>query len=86
VIGTNKPDALETVNCMVEDWAKGLYLQPAHPEAAAAKAMVRQKQPNYVSYADWQKLNEIEVSKGEKSGRPRVKFTSIAEMMTALGR
>src|SRR5262245_46934387 len=29
VIGTNKPDALETVRCMVEDLAQGAILSPA---------------------------------------------------------
>src|SRR5574341_1780566 len=36
VIGTNKPDAAETVLGMLEDLAQGAVLQPAHPGAAAA--------------------------------------------------
>src|SRR5256884_984065 len=59
VIGTNKPDAAETVECMFEDLASGAVLEPAHPEAAAAQALVRQRQPNYFSYADWLKLDPI---------------------------
>lgn len=86
VIGTNKPDALETVNCMMEDLAGGSTLNPAQPQAAAVEQLVRARQPNYFSYADWLKLDELEVARGKEQGRPRVKFTSVAEMLAALGR
>jgi ferredoxin--NADP+ reductase len=86
VIGTNKPDAAETVECMFEDLARGAMIEPAHPEAAAAEALVRQRQPNFVSYADWLKLDAIEVERGRAQGRPRVKLTRIDEILAALGR
>src|SRR4030095_436880 len=41
VIGTNKPDAAETVECMLEDLAHGKVLEPAHPGAAPPQALVR---------------------------------------------
>ena len=86
VIGTNKPDALETVQCMMEDLAKGLTLHPFQAQASAAEKLVRERKPNYVSWEDWKRLDEIEVSKGEREGRPRLKFTTIEEMQDALGR
>ena len=86
LIGTNKSDAAETVVCMVEDWQKDLTLNPSWPEAAAVEALVRQRQPHYFTYADWQRLDELEVARGKAVGRPRVKFTSVEEMLTALGR
>ncbi len=86
VIGTNKPDALETVQCMMEDLAGGQTLQPAHPEPAAIEALIRERQPNYFTYADWLRLNEIEVARGKEQGRPRVKFTRVEDMLAALGR
>jgi ferredoxin--NADP+ reductase len=86
VIGTNKPDAAETVECMFEDLTLGTVVEPAHPETAAAEALVRQRQPRFFSYADWLKLDEIEVARGRAQGRPRAKFTSAEEMLAALGR
>jgi len=86
VIGTNKPDAAETVTCMLEDLAQGAVLQPAHPAAAAAEGLVRQRAPNCLSYPDWLRLNALEVSTGRAQGRPRVKFTRVEEMLQALGR
>jgi ferredoxin/flavodoxin---NADP+ reductase len=86
VIGTNKPDAAETVECMFEDLARGAVLEPTRPEAAAAETLVRQRQSNFFSYADWLKLDAIEVSRGRAQGRPRLKLTHIDEMLSALGR
>ncbi len=86
VIGTNKPDSIETVVEMLEDLTGGLVNQPAHPEVPAAEALVRERQPQVFTYADWQKLDQLEVAKGQAQGRPRVKFTSVAEMWRALGK
>ncbi len=84
VIGTNKPDAAETVELMFDDVAAGAILQPERPTAEAALALVAERQPHYFSYEDWQRLDEIEVQRGEALGRPRVKFTDVEEMLAAL--
>ena len=86
VIGTNKPCAVETVACMLEDVVTGSVLEPAKPDAAAAEEFVRSAQPDVVSWQDWERLKELEDSEGEKGGRPRVKFTSVEEMLAALNR
>jgi ferredoxin--NADP+ reductase len=86
VIGTNKPDAAETVASMVEDLSPGRLLAPSEPEAGAALTLVQQRQPQYVSWSDWQRLDALEVARGRASGRPRVKFTRVEEMLAALGR
>jgi ferredoxin--NADP+ reductase len=86
IIGTNKPDALETVNCMMEDLEKGRILEPSHPEFARAQEMVEQRKPSSVSYEDWLRLDEIEVARGKELGRPRLKFTRVEDMLEALGK
>ncbi len=86
VIGTNKPDAAETVACMMEDLAQGIVLHPARPTAAAVEALVQQRAPRWFSYADWRRLNELEIARGRAAGRPRVKFTSVEDMLAALDR
>jgi len=83
VIGTNKPDAVETVKCMIEDLGSGNHFNPVHEDASE---MVFARQPATFTYADWQKLDEMESSRGETQGRPRVKFTSVQEMEAALGK
>jgi len=86
VIGTNKPDSVETVNMMLEDLKSGALLNPGNPDPALAEKLVAERQPKYFSYADWLKLDKLEVAKGEPQGRPRVKFTSTAEMLAAIGK
>ena len=83
VIGTNKPDALETVKCMVADAADGKVLQPSGGTAEAAARLVQERQPAFFSYADWLHLNKVEVSRGKEIGAPRVKFTRVDEMLAA---
>jgi ferredoxin--NADP+ reductase len=84
VIGTNKPDAAETVERMVADAVAGRVLVPTDPDPAASDALVRQRQPDAVSFDDWRKLDELETERGKAEGRPRVKFCSVEDMLAAL--
>jgi ferredoxin--NADP+ reductase len=86
VIGTNKPDAAETVAMMLEDLVRGTLLSPEHPQPEAVESFIRRRQPAVVTYADWQRINQMEVARGEALGRPRVKFTSTPEILAALNR
>ena len=84
VIGTNKPDAAETVEAMLADARVGKVLNPAHGTAAAAEALVRGHQAHVVTYDDWRRLDALELSHGKEQGRPRVKFTRVDDMLAAL--
>jgi ferredoxin--NADP+ reductase len=86
VIGTNKPDAVETVTGMLEDLARDIHLRPADPSPEAVERLVRERQPQYLSYRDWLRLDELETRRGKETGRPRVKFTRVKDMLAALGR
>lgn len=86
VIGTNKPDAAETAECMLADLAVGKTLNPTQPGLDAVADLVQSRKPNFVSYEDWLKLDELELATGEAQGRPRVKFTQVDEMLKALGK
>jgi ferredoxin--NADP+ reductase len=86
VIGTNKPDAAETVADMIEDLARDIHLRPADPSPAAVERLIRERQPQYLSYQDWLRLDEIETRRGRETGKPRVKFTRVKDMLAALGR
>jgi ferredoxin--NADP+ reductase len=81
IIGTNKPDAVETVTCMMADLAEGKVNQPAQPDKAAVSAFVDERQPKRFTYEDWLKVKAAEIALGEAQGRPRVKFTSVDEML-----
>jgi ferredoxin--NADP+ reductase len=84
VIGTNKPDAIATVKCMLEDLPA---LEGAHEVTGDRDfaELLAQKSISYVTYADWQRIDQAEVERGKPLGRPRVKFTTVEEMLAALG-
>lgn len=86
VIGTNKADAGETVEAMLEDLAAGRLLGPAAPDGDAAARLVRERRPQLVTYEDWRRLDALEVRRGKSAGRPRIKFTSVEEMLAHLDR
>ena len=86
VIGTNKPDAVETVTAMLEDLARDIHLRPADASPEAVERLVRERQPQYLSYQDWLRLDEMETRRGKETGRPRVKLTRVKDMLAALGR
>jgi ferredoxin--NADP+ reductase len=86
IIGTNKPDAVETVNLMLEDVAADKTLTPANPTVELAESFIRERKPNYFTYEDWLKLDEAELANGKAQGRPRVKFTRIEDMLAAVGK
>ena len=84
VIGTNKPDAAETVEAMLADAREGKVLSPANATAAAAEALVQSHNVRIVTYDDWRRLDALELSHGKEQGRPRVKFTRVDDMLAAL--
>jgi len=86
VIGTNKVDSVETVTCMLEDLANGVFIPCRFPEATTMEQLVRERQPNYFSFADWVRLEVLEVARGQAQGAPRVKFSRVADMLAALKR
>jgi ferredoxin/flavodoxin---NADP+ reductase len=97
VIGTNKKDAQETVDAMLADLleagarnggpppkqgkdAAGAHV-PGDPDPAAVERMLRERQPELVSYAGWEAIDRHERALGEPAGRPRVKLTRIEELL-----
>ena len=86
VIGTNKPDAAETVNCMLADLEGGRFLEPELPDPRSVERSLEDRDVRFVSYADWLRIDEQEVARGKSCGRPRVKFTRRADFLAALAR
>ena len=80
VIGTNKTCAQETVALMVEDIAAGRHFEPTESADALAE-LIASRQPDAVSFSEWKKIDAEEVARGEAQGKPRVKFTQVADMV-----
>lgn len=84
IIGTNKPDSVETVNMLLEDMAAGKLFSPSQPAPDAILTLLVSRRVNYVTYADWQRLDALEIANGTAVGRPRIKFSRIDAMLDAL--
>jgi ferredoxin/flavodoxin---NADP+ reductase len=85
VIGTNKKDALETVQHLLADVEERKLLRPEKPDPNAVEDLLRERGVRYVSFEDWQAIDQAEVGRGEPHGRPRVKFVRVEEMLETLG-
>lgn len=83
VIGTNKRDAQETVEHLIEDAAEGRLSDPEVADPDAALRIVSARTPDVVAYSGWQAIDLAEKAAGESRGRPRVKFTKVDEMLGA---
>jgi ferredoxin/flavodoxin---NADP+ reductase len=82
VIGTNKPDAVETVEKMLAD----LPITPPapQPEPLAIDGLLEERQLEFVTIEGWRIIDQLEVESGKAQGKPRVKFTRIQDMLEAL--
>src|SRR5829696_8119851 len=83
IIGTNKRDAQETVDLLLEDLDAGRLLEPADPERDSLEALLTERRPDLVSYAGWEAIDRAEKEAGEPHGRPRVKLCSFEELLEA---
>ncbi len=84
VIGTNKADAGETVERLMQDLADGRLPRPSHPDVAAAAALVGERVPDVISWGDWTRVDARERELGIAEGRPRRKFSSAEAILTFL--
>ncbi|HUN07618.1 MAG TPA: FAD-dependent oxidoreductase [Aggregatilineales bacterium] len=84
VIGTNKPDSVETVDSLLADLQAGALNTPAEPDSSAVEARLAARGVRVVTWADWQQLDRLEQERGKERGAPRLKFSSVAEMLAAL--
>ncbi len=82
VIGSNKADAMETVNTLLADEAELLAFEPE--PASALLQLLDSRSVRRVSFSDWEQLDRLELERGAQQNRPRRKFTSLTEMLEAL--
>jgi ferredoxin/flavodoxin---NADP+ reductase len=81
VIGTNKKDAQETISHLLADVQDGVLLEPDSPDPTAVEDLLSERGIRFVSFEDWQAIDQAEVGRGEPHGRPRVKFVRVEEML-----
>ena len=84
VIGTNKPDAVESVNSMFADLQQGKIPAAAEPDLTAVTDLLEGRGVRYVSQAEWKQIDAVEVAAGKERGKPRVKLIEKDAMLAVL--
>jgi ferredoxin--NADP+ reductase len=81
VIGTNKKDATETVDLLLEDARAGAI--PTGEPDLDIDELLAGRGIEVVSYAGWEAIDALERARGAEQGRPRVKLCTWDELLGA---
>jgi ferredoxin--NADP+ reductase len=84
IIGTNRADGVATVKTLLAD-LPNLDPEPK-PGADALNLPAGSAGPRSLTWEDWLAIDQAEVARGEPKGKPREKFTRVAEMLNVLDR
>jgi ferredoxin--NADP+ reductase len=84
VIGTNKKDAAETAERLLEDAREGLLA--SDPGGDTLEGLLLDRGVELVEYAGWEAIDEHERDAGAPLGRPRVKLASWEELLRLASR
>ena len=83
VIGTNKKDATETIDLLLEDARAGKLAHGS--EAAVFDALLAGRGVRVVTQSGWEAIDASERAAGEPHGRPRVKLGEWEALLAAAG-
>jgi ferredoxin--NADP+ reductase len=81
VIGSNKSDSQETVDTLLADLSGAELADIGADHSEKLVEWLLSRQPKLITDDHWKLINEYERSAGEPHGRPRVKLTSVAELL-----
>lgn len=79
IIGTNRADSIETVQQVLDDLS--IRVPELKRGRDALIASLSHKSVRVVGLRDWLKIDAVERVRGQKAGKPREKFTRVAEMI-----
>lgn len=83
IIGTNRACAVGTVTSLLADLPKMDAQAKAGGEGL--RKLLAGRGPRVVTYGEWRRIDAAEIGRGQPKGKPREKFTRIAEMLGAIG-
>jgi ferredoxin--NADP+ reductase len=84
LIGNNKPDSAATVESMLADLETLPGISDDRRDPSQIEAFLRERGVDYVTYKDWKILDQYEIACGAPHGRPRVKLTTVPEMLAVI--
>lgn len=84
LIGTNRADSVATVKSMTDDAAQGRLSQAGDTDPQSIVALLTERKIRFITFADWKRLDQLEVERGVKAGKIREKFTRLGDMLAAV--
>jgi adrenodoxin-NADP+ reductase len=88
VIASTLDDAFATADVIVKDWRDcATFHAGVGPEKHGWNALqgeLKSRGIRSVSWQDWEKIDAVEVQKGQAAGRERVKFRTVEDMLQVL--
>ncbi|BBZ06916.1 NADP oxidoreductase [Mycolicibacterium doricum] len=81
VIGSNKKDSQATVDTVVADLRGATLADLGDDHSDRLVEWLLSRQPKLVTDDHWKLIDDHERSAGQTAGRPRVKLTSVAELL-----
>ena len=79
IIGTNRADSVATVQTLLSD-SDGLSAEPKAGADGLWQLMLKRR-ARTTTFADWRRIDRVEIERGEGLGKPREKFTRVEEML-----
>jgi ferredoxin--NADP+ reductase len=86
VIGTNKKDATETVELLLDDLRTGIGARMGARHTGRVDELLAEREIAVVSYEGWQAIDAAECAAGEPHGRPRIKLHRWDALLHAAGK
>ncbi len=83
VIGTNKKDAAETIELLLDDARAGALDRVRDDSSQSLEALLEERGVDFVEHAGWEAIDAAERAAGEPLGRPRVKLGTWAGLLEA---
>ncbi|XP_028674616.2 NADPH:adrenodoxin oxidoreductase, mitochondrial [Erpetoichthys calabaricus] len=82
VIATTMNDSFETARCVLEDIdSRVLDCSMAKPGHHALRGLLEKRGVTPVSFSGWEKIDALEVTRGDEIGKPREKLLDVQEML-----
>ncbi len=84
LIGNNKPDSAATVESMMADLSSLPGISDDCRDPTLLEDFLCARGVDFVTYQDWRTLDQYEIACGADRGCPRVKLTTVQEMLEVI--
>jgi len=84
LIGNNKPDSAATVESMLADLPTLQGISDDNRNPSRIETFLSERGVDFVTYQDWHILDQYEIACGSDRGCPRIKLTTVPEMMAVI--